>query len=310
MPTPERDVECKKSTGAAAYAAGDNTNGAVDTSDAGRARGMSRMEQAMSRVAQEHANYVAERRHQERLQPSSLSQPRRAWVEAGREVEYGSDARTSDLPKSTVSDGPMTSYISTPTTVHATPVVVGHVRLHPQTASDPQNFVQQSGWHHVAPADRTPPPTENADDRDERGLPDAYLTIYSKLQAAKAMEPSPQRKQLLQALYNMGSVLLKAQVIPVTAVPSPAETAAQQHGQQPNDEGDEQHATTEGGKRGHARRELAPCVATGMIAGAAAQSTPVIDWVDLVPTPQSRSNALSDQMPSVTAAMALLGARH
>jgi hypothetical protein len=147
-----------------------------------------------------------------------------------------------------------------------------------------------------------------ADDRDDHGLPDAYLTIYSKLQAAKALAPSPQRKQLLQALYNMGSALLKAQAIPMSsAVPLTAEPLVEQ----PREQEDEQQATAQGTEqRAYARQQLAPCVATDATAGPATQATSMVDHIRLGSNPQSLSTTMSDQMPSVTAAMVLLGEGH
>lgn len=290
------------------YATDDDPNSS-GSSTSGRGRGMSRMEVAMSRVAQEHANYVAEhRRQQQRSPPSSLHQPQQAWLEPETEskVELGSSFENDcnrpvmDLPKSeTGNDGAQTSSVSTPTTGHAVPVVEG--RVHLQTAS---SF---SGGKHATAVQHTPPPAENVRDcdRDERGLPDAYLTIYSKLQAAKAMAPSPQRKQLLQALYNMGSALLKAQAIPE---PGPAPQPAQPRVPQP--EGHEPYVQLETAHEhelpAYAHSDLVPC--TNDRPAAPAIQAPSDDHIGL--NPQVGSRTMSDQMPSVTAAMTLLGEDH
>lgn len=105
-----------------------------------------------------------------------------------------------------------------------------------------------------SPSDSMPPEIEatpRAAEQSQRsapGLPEAYLTIYGKLRAAKAMAPSvrdpravvghllalfdsavclqPQRKQLLQALFNMGSALLGGEQAATATPPPVAATAA------------------------------------------------------------------------------------
>ena len=136
-------------------------------------------------------------------------------------------------------------------------------------------------------------------DGDDSGLPEAYLTIYGKLRAAKAMAPSPQRKELLQALYNMGSALLKG------------------HGEGEQEQPEDGFAYDDGigvGARVTEERHIG-----AMIPADAPPEHPLAAWSaqiqpQVMPTagyekglPAADEATGDDQMPSVTAAMALLG---
>jgi hypothetical protein len=228
------------------------------------------MAAAMSRVAQEHATYVAD---QQQLSP--LCQSRQAWAAVESRVPSESQAWAEQGRLFTPAEaativgadlGTMGSSLGTSSTMAS---------IDGQGQSQGQEEVAgglETGWHdeegqhelgsssylaehnHHTHTEADADADADADAEADRGLPEAYLTIYGKLRAAKAMAPSPQRKQLLQALYNMGSALLKAQAIPMPAlVPTaatPSTSSAQQQAQQQGEAEEEQE---QDGQDGHER---------------------------------------------------------
>ena len=240
------------------------TKGPMDATDLqeedGISRGgMSRMELAMQRVAEEHASYAA----------SSLK----------------------PMPPSPVAPPPE----------EATAVAAAaRAAVAPGNLSTDVSFGTQATPHMRPMDEQSMPATPSG--RDDSGLPAAYLTIYGKLRAAKAMAPSPQRKELLQALYNMGSALLKGQ----------------------GEEEDDDEQEDEQPEVGYAYDdEIGPGVMEehigAMIPTDAPPEHPLAAW-SVVLEPQmmpmagnekgfavTEVAAVGDQMPSVTAAMALLG---